>query len=507
MELHGATRSSGTSGGISTVTDGVTTVTSAVTLTIVGGSVTNSGGGNATVTFTGSGAPGGLNTQVQYNNVGAFAGITGATTNGTIMSLTNPLIGGATLTTSTVNGVTLTTGGATTSFLNASGAYSTPAGSGSGTVTSIIAGTGLTGGTITTTGTIALDVTSVNTWTGAQIISTVPFTISGNQSNASWTTNGTQLSIAAATLNDSTSTGTVAHEAANAIGIPTITATSATTFTNYSTLYIAGPPVNSTNATITNKWALFVASGNVSMAGTLNVSSTVVTGTLLSSGNFQVGGSTSSANLFASVNNAINAVNPNAGWQFGGSTNVSFRTMLGTITSNVAVGSNDSYATNMFSASPVTINNATTSAWLTTAVFQPLGTVTKTGTGAVTNTATLYINGASAAGTTANYSLYVASGDTQLNNGNLILGTAGNKINITTGTNASVGKATLSGGTVTVSTTAVTASSLIFLTDATTGALTNIGTPTVGTIVAGTSFVINSSNPLDTSNINWLIIN
>lgn len=91
--------------------------------------------------------------------------------------------------------------------------------------------------------------------------------------------------------------------------------------------------------------------------------------------------------------------------------------------------------------------------------------------------------------------------------GNLSLSTAGSKLSIATGANASVGTATLSGGTVTVATTAVTASSKIFLTDATTGALTNIGTPTVGTVVAGTSFVINSSNVLDTSNINWLIIN
>jgi len=91
--------------------------------------------------------------------------------------------------------------------------------------------------------------------------------------------------------------------------------------------------------------------------------------------------------------------------------------------------------------------------------------------------------------------------------GNLSLTTAGNKIKIATGSNASVGTATLSGGTVTVNTTAVTSSSKIFLTPQTTGALTNIGVPTVGTIVNGTSFVINSSNVLDTSNVNWFIIN
>lgn len=38
------------------------------------------------------GTPGGSNTQVQYNNSGAFGGITGATTNGTVMTLTSPVI-------------------------------------------------------------------------------------------------------------------------------------------------------------------------------------------------------------------------------------------------------------------------------------------------------------------------------------------------------------------------------------------------------------------------------
>ena len=40
----------------------------------------------------GSGSPGGTNTQVQYNNSGAFAGISGATTDGTTMTLTTPAI-------------------------------------------------------------------------------------------------------------------------------------------------------------------------------------------------------------------------------------------------------------------------------------------------------------------------------------------------------------------------------------------------------------------------------
>jgi hypothetical protein len=89
--------------------------------------------------------------------------------------------------------------------------------------------------------------------------------------------------------------------------------------------------------------------------------------------------------------------------------------------------------------------------------------------------------------------------------GNIALTTAGNKIKIATGTNASVGTSTLVAGTVTVSTTAVTASSKIFLTCGVVGGTQGI--LSVGTITGGTSFVINSSNAADTSQINWFIIN
>lgn len=39
-----------------------------------------------------SGSPGGSNTQLQYNNAGSFGGISGATTNGTVVTLTSPVI-------------------------------------------------------------------------------------------------------------------------------------------------------------------------------------------------------------------------------------------------------------------------------------------------------------------------------------------------------------------------------------------------------------------------------
>jgi hypothetical protein len=91
-------------------------------------------------------------------------------------------------------------------------------------------------------------------------------------------------------------------------------------------------------------------------------------------------------------------------------------------------------------------------------------------------------------------------------NGSLTLGTAGNKLNITTGSNASAGTGTLVGGTATISTTAVTANSLIFLTD-TASSITNVGSLTVSAKTAGTSFVVTSTIALDTSTFNWLIIN
>lgn len=88
--------------------------------------------------------------------------------------------------------------------------------------------------------------------------------------------------------------------------------------------------------------------------------------------------------------------------------------------------------------------------------------------------------------------------------GNLNLATAGNKIKIATGTNASVGTATLASGTVTVSTTAVTASSIITLT---LQGCSNCGTPYISAKTAGTSFVISSTNVLDGSIVAYQIIN
>jgi hypothetical protein len=85
--------------------------------------------------------------------------------------------------------------------------------------------------------------------------------------------------------------------------------------------------------------------------------------------------------------------------------------------------------------------------------------------------------------------------------GDLNMITAGNKIKIATGSNASVGTGTLSSGSVTINTTAVTASSRIFLTGTANHVIY------VSATVAGTSFTVTSASGSDASSFNWLIIN
>jgi len=86
-----------------------------------------------------------------------------------------------------------------------------------------------------------------------------------------------------------------------------------------------------------------------------------------------------------------------------------------------------------------------------------------------------------------------------------VLGTAGKGIQIKEGSNATMGRAVLVAGTVTVSTTAVRSDSEIFLTTAVPGGA--VGVPRITAIVNGTSFDIGSSTVGDTSTISWLIIN
>lgn len=124
---------------------------------------------------------------------------------------------------------------------------------------------------------------------------------------------------------------------------------------------------------------------------------------------------------------------------------------------------------------------------------------------------------------TAGTTITATSGAITATNGNLVLGTEGNKLvstsvaSTTTAGANSFGTVTLSSGTATISTTAVTASSIIMLTRQSPGSTgaNPLGMLSVGTIVANTSFVINALTTAnsttnvatDVSVVGWMIIN
>lgn len=89
--------------------------------------------------------------------------------------------------------------------------------------------------------------------------------------------------------------------------------------------------------------------------------------------------------------------------------------------------------------------------------------------------------------------------------GDIKIGTVGKGLYVKEGANATMGTGTLSGGTATISTTKVTASSRIFVSDQGGGVLANIGALYISAVSAGTSFTVSSSNVIDSSNFAWII--
>jgi hypothetical protein len=405
-------------------------------------------------------------------------------------------------------------------------------GSGPGTVTNVTSPNGtITVATSTTTPAIDIDLTHTNVWTGSQTFTDNAFTIQDDVDNtkkamftiggiSTGTTNmyglpnttGTLVTIANISqtfvgvtifTNASLSLGTSTAASTYNLGTgATLTAT--TKAINIGTAGVSGSTtnINIGSAVAGALGTTTISSPTTAVTGNINLQGTLAAG--LSSSAVLAIGTVGSSNLVTYSSN-VGASSASSMYQFAGSTNANFRSAFAGSSSSIAISVGNNYANTIVGSSVATTAASGTHTWLANLVANSLGTITSGGA-TVTNTASLYVGPANTAGTN-NYSLYIDTGNTTIGNGNLSLATAGNKLNIATGSNASIGTATLSGGTITVATTAVTASSKIFLTDATTGALTNIGTPTVGIIVAGTSFVINSSNVLDTSSVNWLIIN
>ena len=93
--------------------------------------------------------------------------------------------------------------------------------------------------------------------------------------------------------------------------------------------------------------------------------------------------------------------------------------------------------------------------------------------------------------------------------GNVKLTTAGNGIKIKTGSNATMGRATLVAGTVTVATTKASATANVILTTQVPGG--TLGEKIIASRVNGTSFTIEARDgtgllqTLDTSTVAWVI--
>lgn len=96
------------------------------------------------------------------------------------------------------------------------------------------------------------------------------------------------------------------------------------------------------------------------------------------------------------------------------------------------------------------------------------------------------------------------TGDVNSSTGNVLVSTLGKGLQVKTGTNSKIGTVALVLGAATVLNSSITANSRIFLTSQTDG-----GTPgflRVSTKTVNTSFVITSSNALDTSTVAWMIM-
>jgi hypothetical protein len=218
--LTGLPLSTGVTGTLPVANGGTGTATPSI---VAGTNVTVTGTWpNQTIAASGGGgAPGGSTTQVQYNNAGAFGGITGATTDGTALTLVAPVLGtpaSATLTNATglpiSTGVSgLGTGVATALAVNVGssgapvvngGALGTPT---SGTLTNA---TGLPLSTgVTGTLPIANGGTGASTLAGANI----PVVNVANSFTGTQTFTGTS-SATAIVLNDAAEVATVSATAA-----------------------------------------------------------------------------------------------------------------------------------------------------------------------------------------------------------------------------------------------------------------------------------------------------
>lgn len=293
-------------------------------------------------------------------------------------------------------------------------------------------------------------------------------------------------------------TGTIALQRDFRVTGSTHSFVGASTITEAATLAIDGAPSGGTNATLTSTEGLLISAGAVTHAttaygATINAPSG---GTNNYTARF-VGGRTNfaaSASGYSSINIASGSTPsaPATGDLWFDGTHLQFR------------NGSTTYQIDQQTASSMAFSGLTSATNTAAAMLVGSGaSLNFTGTGTI-NASTL--GGATFAAPGAIGGTTPASGAfTSVNaTGNISTTVAGSGLVIKSGSNARIGTATLSGGTVTVSNTSVTANTRVFLQD-TSGSTTNVGSLTV-TTSPGSGFTVTSTLALDTSTFNWHLV-
>ncbi len=348
--------------------------------------------------------------------------------------------------------------------------------------------------------------------TGAFVIGTAFPTIApvfainvSSRTNNAWTTAGIGFTQAAATYTDQTSSGTVAAQYVNVFGAPTLVASSATTYTLSSTMFI-GSPVASTNVTQTNQASLVLADnlffqkGASTRFGTFdvqtlsiftgNVSRIAITGTGLQTNTQDILSSGTTAFITFTQAAHTGGAQPGMLWTAGALT-------AQTASAEVTDINYDLSATKTWAAGTITLQRDFRIQGRTYA-FASASTITTAATLAVT---------APVAGTNAtitnNFAIRSA--------GSICLAIAGNKLFIKEGTDGSVGQTTLVAGVKAITIAGLTTSSRAFPgfvaqggTVTTTWQYKFVCTANTLTITAIDN--TGATNTLDTSTLNYFII-
>lgn len=318
-----------------------------------------------------------------------------------------------------------------------------------GTVTSVATGFGLSGGTITSNGTLTADTTvgKLASWNKAHNDSLTLVTAINAKGNGTVTSVGTGFGLSGGSITSSgtliadTAVGKLASwnkasndsstimSAVNAKGNGTVTSVSAGYGMTFTTITGSGSVVADTSVLL-NKAGNQTISGQKTFSSATAVRATLTLGTGSGNGTITSLGSTGLAIMggggFVDMsggavligNGSSNAfyVPASNSWgsssgaqhQFAGSSNVSLRVGISSNYNSTTLPANNNFGGLIVGKGILSTAATGTHAWLANLVADTLGAVTKNGA-TVTNTASLYVDGAATSGTN-NYAIYSAGG-------------------------------------------------------------------------------------------------